>query len=118
VRHTFAGLILPFFTMSFAKSGFAKDILPISADTLHWLISEDEAGGRYFSVFNNEGNLRNISHGDTLLPEADRVITITLKEPADLSILKCSSDAVTLTRCDDCTYRAMIPGAGFMILKY
>ena len=40
-----------------------KSVMPCYVDDLHWLVSYDENGKRYLSIFNNEGNERSFEKG-------------------------------------------------------
>lgn len=93
-------------------------VLPCYADGLHWLVSTDEAGNRYLSIFNNEGNERSMEHGDTLLAEADRTVTVTFQEPVSLSVVKEGSRNITIEKRSENRYRVEVPAAGFVILKF
>lgn len=53
--------------------------MPCTLDDLCWLVSEDDKGRRFLSVFNNEGNKRSITEGNIIHKEADRKVKITLK---------------------------------------
>ena len=94
-----------------------EETLPCRVDSLHWLLSEDEAGDSYVSVFNNEGNTRSVRHGDSLDPAADGVVRVTLREPGQLQLIKGSS-AVSLERLSDTLWEVAVPAAGFAIFKY
>ena len=94
----------------------AKELLPLTCDRLMWLLSEDEHG-RYLSVFNNEGNERNLEWGDRILHAADGVTKITLREPMALSLLYASSPDVKLTQEGDRNYALFLPAAQFAILR-
>lgn len=95
----------------------AREILPLTVDSLHWLLSENE-GKQYLSVFNNEGNERSLEKGDTLIPEADAVTLIHLKEKRDLRLVKTGSDQVKLQKLNDLTWALELPAAGFAIIQY
>jgi len=95
----------------------AKDILPMVADSCHWLLSEDE-NGAYFSIFNNEGNTRSVSKGDEINPTADRRVTVTLCEKLFLSPEKLSSDTVRFEKRNDDIYEIFLPATEFAIFKY
>ena len=95
----------------------AKQIMPVYADCCLWLLSEDE-NGRYVSVFNNEGNERSLEKGDTLIPEADAVTLIHLKEERQLRLVKTSSDRVKLQKINSLTWALELPAAGFAIIQY
>ena len=95
-----------------------EEELPCRVDGLHWLLSEDAEGGRYVSVFNNEGNTRSVKNGDTLDRAADAAVRVTLREPGDLRPVKESSGEVTWKRLDETHWEVQVPAAGFVILKY
>ena len=96
-----------------------KEILPVTVDGLHWLLSEDAEGKRYLSVFNNEGNERSIRHGDTVRREADGCVRITFCEPTErLRALKVTSPDVRIARVDACTYTLELPATELVILEY
>ena len=96
----------------------AAEELPCTADSLHWLISTDEQGRRFLSVFNNEGNERSARFGDVLCREADAKVKVTFKEAAQLSMFKASCDAVRVEQADEKTYYVEVPAAGFAILQF
>ena len=93
-------------------------VLPCYVDDLCWLVSTDEAGNRYLSIFNNEGNERSTEHGDTLIAEADRTVTVTFKEPVSLSIVKEGNRKISIQKQDSTHYCVEIPAAGFVVLKF
>lgn len=56
------------------------ELLPCRVDGgFHWLLNEAE-GGYYLSVFNQSGITRTVEAGDSVLPEATKTATITLKD--------------------------------------
>lgn len=93
-------------------------VLPCYADDLCWLVSTDDAGDRYLSVFNNEGNERSTEQGDTLHAEADRTVTVTFKENVSLSIVKEGNRSISIQRLDKNRYAVTIPAAGFVVLRF
>ena len=93
-------------------------LLPCTADNLHWLLSEDEKGQRYVTVFNNEGNRRSIHNGDNLIPEADAATVLTFHSPAKPEIFRAGGEGVTLQQLEDHRWRLHVPAAGFAILRY
>lgn len=95
-----------------------KEILPLTADKLCWLLSTDEKGKRYFSVFNNEGNHRSLKQGDVIDRNADEVVTVTLREVGELSVIKASSEEIKVTRLDDKTYSVYLPATEFAVFGY
>lgn len=95
----------------------AKELLPCTVDKLHWLLSSDE-NGRYVTIFNNEGNERDINKGDIIHHEADAVVKVSFKIPAEVKCVKRTSDNVKITKLDSNTYAVEIPATEFVILSY
>ena len=94
------------------------EVMPCYVDDLCWLVSYDESGRRYLSIFNNEGNERSLEKGDIIHREADCPVTIKLNQAGELKVLKEASGAVNLEKADDVTYHATIPAAGFVIFEF
>ena len=94
--------------------------MPCYVDGLCWVVSTDGSGKRYLSIFNNEGNMRTVEHGDTLDPEADRVVTVTFKEAAELKVVKESLmvKGVGIQKVDTNTYKVKVPAAAFVVWEY
>ena len=92
--------------------------MPIWVDGLHWLVSTDNKGRRFLTIFNNEGNTRTTELGDVIDPRATCIVTISTKEPMHLSIFKDARENVHLTKIDDFHYRATVSGADFIILEF
>ena len=93
-------------------------VMPVCVDGLHWLVSTDETGNRYLSIFNNEGNQRSMEHGDTLISDADRTVTATFKEHVSLSVVKEGNRKIAIQKQKDNQYRIEVPAAGFVVLKF
>jgi hypothetical protein len=56
------------------------ELLPCRVDGgFHYLLNEAE-DGYYLSVFNHSGIVRTVETGDSVLPEATKTATITLKD--------------------------------------
>lgn len=92
--------------------------MPVTVDGLHWLVSRDNDGKRYLSLFNNEGNYRARPVGDTIDRNADRTVKVTFKDSAELKALKLCSDDVKTEKQYDKTYYVTVPAAGFAIFEY
>jgi len=97
---------------------FAEEILPVTVDSLHWLISKDKEDRRFLTIFNNEGNYRNNLKGDSIIREADRAVTVSFKEATSLKVIKTGSYDVEIEKIDDKTYRVMIPATRFAIFEF
>jgi len=96
----------------------SEEVMPVTVDKLHWLVSEDSNGRRFLSIFNNEGNLRDSLIGDTLLREADAKVRVSFKDASELTPIKLSSSDTKIERTDDRTYYIDVPAAGFAIFEY
>jgi hypothetical protein len=95
------------------------EIMPCYVDALHWLVSTDENGKRYLSIFNNSGNERDINVGDIVHREADRTVTVTFKEAVTPEkLVEGVNMPVELQRVDEKTYRVHIPATGFVIFTF
>ncbi len=95
-----------------------EETMPCMVDDLCWLISTDETGRRFLSIFNNEGNERDWDRGDIIHAEADRVVTITSKRPMNLKLFKTTPVLAQIEKKDDFTYCVKVPAAGFVILEF
>ena len=96
-----------------------KETMPCYVDALHWLVSTDEKGKRYLTVFNNSGNERDIKRGDIIHPEADRTVTVTFKEATTpQKLVEGANATVGLERVDEKTYKLHIPATSFAILAF
>lgn len=96
----------------------SEEVLPVTVDSLHWILSKDLEGRRFISIFNNEGNMRDSESGDTLIREADAHARVSFRVPTELTPIKLSSDDVRIERPDKKTYFVDIPAAGFAIFEY
>ena len=95
-----------------------KEVMPCFADDLCWLVSKDNKGRRFLSIFNNEGNERSTSEGNIIHKEADKKVKITLKEACDIKLIKDSFKNTKIEKTDDFTYYATIPAAGFAVFEF
>lgn len=94
------------------------EIMPVTVDGLHWLVSKNSDGRRYLSIFNNEGNYRARPVGDSIDKNADRRVKVTFKEGANLNPIKLCCDDVKIERIDDKNYCVTVPAAGFAIFEF
>ena len=94
------------------------ECMPCVADGLQWLVSADEKGQRYLSLFNNEGNERYLDRGDVLDHTMDRWVTVTFREEPKPQLITSSGVDVAVERADDRTYRVFVPAAGFAVLAF
>ena len=96
----------------------AAEQLPCIADGLDWLVSEDENGQRYLSLFNNEGNERYLDRGDVLDHQMDRWVTVRFREEPHLRVIASSGDDIEIRKADAGAYRVFVPAAGFAVLAF
>ncbi len=95
-----------------------KEIMPCFVDSLCWLVSTDENGNRYLSIFNNEGNERSLEKGDIIHQKANKPVTISFKEPCNIQVIKEACGSINLKKETEFTYKSTIPAAGFAIIKF
>ncbi len=96
-----------------------REVLPVVADNLLWLLSEDQNGNRYITLFNNEGNERSIKRGDTVRHEADARVRLRFSKPVEtLSLWKSSTDRIAVQRENEDTYIVDLPATEFAIFTY
>ena len=95
-----------------------KHCMPCVVDGLHWLVSADKNGQQYLTIFNNEGNTRDIAKGDTVDHQADRRVMVTFKSPAELQMVASSGSGVTIERADGLHSLVTVPAAGFVVMTF
>lgn len=95
-----------------------KTVMPCYADGLHWLVSYDEKGVRYLSIFNNEGNERSFEKGNTIHSEADKTVNVTFNVPANIEVIKEGYAKADIQRKDDRNYLVTVPAASFVIFSF
>ena len=93
-------------------------VMPVYVDGLHWLVSTDDKGRRFLSIFNNEGNLRTSAKGDEINHAYDRKVKITLNVPGSLAVFKAAREDIHLERVDDTTYYATVSASDFVIFTF
>lgn len=98
-------------------NALAAKVLPCTVDGLHWLVSENGEGSRYLSIFNNEGNLRTFTKGDTINHDKDAWVTVTPNGAMQPQILH-STEGVQLQKQPDGTYKVFVPATGFVVLEF
>ena len=95
-----------------------EKVMPVWVDGLHWLVSTDDKGRRFLTIFNNEGNTRTSQFGDVIDPEATKTVTINSGEKLNLRVFKGSRVDPQITRLSDNRYSITLSGADFIILEY
>ncbi len=94
------------------------ETMPVWVDSLCWLVSTDDRGRRFLSIFNNEGNTRTTVHGDVIDHKADRTVKISTRDSVDFWIFKSPKAGASITKKDDHTYYVEVPGSEFLILEF
>ncbi len=95
-----------------------KEVMPCYVDGLHWLVSYDENGKRFLTIFNNEGNTRSHEYGDIIDHKADAVVTLTFKDTTVPKIVKENPNTIRLKKIDDKTYSVKVLATGFGIIEF
>ena len=95
-----------------------KDCLPCVVDGLHWLVSRDKNGNNYLTVFNNEGNERDETYGDTVDRNADRTVKVSFRNEAGLLKIQGSDNGFKIEKLDPCNYFVTVPAAGFAVMTF
>lgn len=92
--------------------------MPAYADSLHWLVSTDDKGRRFITVFNNEGNHRTSAQGDVINHQFDHKVKITLNVPGSLKIFKNTREDLHLEKTGKNTWCATIGAADFAVFTF
>lgn len=92
--------------------------MPCVVDGLHWLVSVGEDGTHYLTVFNNEGNDRDMKLENIIDRKADRRVKVVFQDDAKLRVMRSYHDDVTLERSDDRTWYINVPAAQMVILVF
>ncbi len=95
----------------------SQEHLDCTVDSLLWLLSKDEIGNRYLSIFNNEGNERDLLCGDTILPEADRRVKVSFREKETPKIITSGTGKVILEKGENNDWYVTVPAADYVIIK-
>ena len=104
--------------LTYEMDKLIPEVMPVWVDDLHWIVSTDDKDRRFLTIFDNEGNTRTTQLGDVIDPAATRTVTISSKEPLNLSIFMDAREDIKLTKIDECNYKATIAGADFVILQF
>lgn len=101
----------------YASRTYAETV-PDFVDGLHWLVSTDDKGRRFLSVFNNEGNMRTSAKGDEINRDFDKKVKITLNTDGKLEVFKSAREDIRLEKVDDRTYYATVAASDFVIFTF
>jgi len=93
-------------------------VMPVFVDGLCYLVSTDEKGVRYLSIFNNEGNTRSLQFGNVIDPKAERTVRATFNVPAQPKLWKSAPRTAELQKLENGQYAVEVPAAGFTILTF
>ncbi len=96
-----------------------EEVMPCYvSEKLTWLVSEDEGGRRFLSLFNNEGNMRSRELGDTVDNAADKTFAVSFKEAPNLSVIKTGKFGCEIVKQDDLTYTVKLPATSYAIIEF
>ncbi len=96
----------------------AAQVMPCYVDGLHWLVSTDENGKKYLTIFNNEGNLRYHDRGNVLDHDMDKWVNVSFKEAPQLKVVASSGDDVAVVKGEGNTCRVFVPATGLVVLEF
>lgn len=96
----------------------AREVMPVYVDCLHWIVSVDEKGRNYLTIFNNEGNERDVKFGDIIHSEADKKVKVEFKVPVKLKVKHQAVKKAEIKKIDDKTYNVLVPAAGFVVFEF
>lgn len=94
------------------------EVMPVTVSDLCWLVSKDENGRRFLSIFNNDGNMRTIEKGDVIDKDADRTVEVKFKEAADIKVIREGNFPCEITKVDELTYKVKVPATAFVIFEF
>lgn len=94
-----------------------KETMPCYVDDLCWLVSTDENGQNYLTIFNNEGNQRTVENGDVIDERATKTVNVEFKKDVNLELYR-KGQEVKVEKIDNKKYKITISGAGFGLFKF
>ena len=104
-------------TLAAAVEALIPQVMYAYVDGLHWVLSTGENGRRFVTIFNNEGNERDLDKGNIIHSEADRTVRLSLNEPCDLKIIAQSKMECSTELRTELSYMVTVPAAGFVVLE-
>ena len=94
-----------------------KEIMPCYVEGLPYIVSTNEKGENFLTIFNNEGNERDENVGDIIHHEADKTVRVSFKEKPNLEVVY-QSLKLEITKIDDKTYDILVPATVVTIMKF
>ncbi len=94
-----------------------KQIMPVFVEGLPWIVSTNDKGERFVTIFNNEGNERDLAKGDIIHSEADKKVQITFKDSVNPTVAY-APVKIDIERESDNTFNVVIPAARYAIIKF
>ena len=98
-----------------------KAIMPAVVEGLPYIVSTNDKGERFVTIFNNEGNERDLAKGDIIHSEADKKVKITFKDSVNPTVACASIYApvkVNIERIDDKSFNMVVPAARYVVIKF
>ena len=93
-------------------------VLPCCVNDLHWVVSTGENDRQFVTIFNNEGNERDLDQGNIIHHEADRKVVVSFHEPVALNIVAQSAMASRIEVQTELSYTVEVPAAGFVVIEF
>ena len=97
----------------YARSGLAVKSGLAPANKVG-VIDADYRGEVMVALYNHSSEIRTVADGESVLPEAEKTVTVTLRDGATPTLLE--GDA-TLKKDGD-VYRLTVPGGGFAFIRF
>ena len=94
-----------------------KEIMPCYVEGLPYIVSKNEKGEDFLTIFNNEGNERDENVGDIIHHEADKTVRVVFKENVNLEVIY-ESLKLDIKKIDDKTYDILVPATVVAIIKF
>ena len=91
--------------------------MPCYVEGLPYIVSKNEKGEDFLTIFNNEGNERDENVGDIIHHEADKIVRVNFKESVDLKVIY-ESMKIDIEKIDDKTYDIKVPATVVAIIKF
>ncbi|MBR3848632.1 MAG: hypothetical protein IKM21_05020 [Oscillospiraceae bacterium] len=99
-------------------SKLIPEVMPVTVSGLCWMVSENEDGRRFLSIFNNEGNMRTVEHGDVIDNSFDETVEVKFASSSEIKVIKEGSFASEITKVDETTYKIKVPATAFIIIEF
>ncbi len=96
------------------RSVLASSLPCFVEGSCHWMVNSRDDGGYYLAVWNHDGVIRSVEHGESVLPEASVAVRLTLKDGRALRKLEGGAKV----SCDYGIYTLEIPGGDWFFGQF